>query len=151
MREPGIAWWPGKIKKGEVTQELASTLDLYNTCLGLAGVPIPTDRVMDGVDMSPILFGTGPGKRETMFYYRGDELFAVRKGQYKAHLQTAPGYATPKKPLKFEPHDPPLLFHLGSDPGEKINIATNHPEVIADIQRELEKHRAGLTPGKPQY
>jgi len=151
MREPGIAWWPGKIKAGVTTRQLASTLDLYNTCLGLAGVQVPTDRVIDGVDMSPILFGTGPSKRDLMLYYRGDELFAARKGSYKAHLQTASGYAEPGKPLKFEPHDPPLLFDLGSDPGEKFNIATNHPDVIADIEREVEKHRANLVPGKAQY
>src|SRR5262245_10470762 len=104
MREPGIAWWPGKIKGNVVTRELASSLDLYNTCLGLGGVAVPTDRAVDGVDMSPILFGTGPGKRDAMFYYRGDELFAMRKGAYKAHIRTAAGYAEPGKPLKFEPH-----------------------------------------------
>jgi arylsulfatase A-like enzyme len=151
MREPGIAWWPGKIKAGMITRELASSLDLYKTCLGLAGVPLPTDRILDGVDMSPILFGTGPGQRDLMFYYRGDELFAVRKGTYKAHLRTAAGYAEPGKPLKFESHNPPLLFELGSDPGERFNVATNHPDVMADIQREIEKHRAGLVPGKPEY
>jgi len=151
MREPGIAWWPGRIKPGLTTRELASSLDLYNTCLGLAGVPVPTDRVIDGVDMSPILFGTGPSKRNVMFYYRGDELFAVRKGTYKAHMRTAAGYAEPGRPLKFESHDPALLFELGSDPGERFNVATNHPDVIADIQREIEKHRVGLVPGKPQY
>ena len=43
------------------------------------------------------------------------------------------------------------MFDLGNDPGEKINIATNHPDVIAEIQRVVEKHRAGLVPGKPQY
>jgi arylsulfatase A-like enzyme len=151
MREPGIAWWPGGIKAGVTTRELASSLDLYNTCLGLAGVPVPTDRVVDGFDMSPVLFGTGPSKRDVMFYYRGDELSAVRKGTYKAHLRTAAGYGEPGKPLKFESHDPPLLFELGSDPGERFNVATNHPEVIADIQREIEKHRSALVPGKVQY
>ena len=67
------------------------------------------------------------------------------------HLQTAPGDTEPGKPLKFEPHDPPLLFELGPDPGEKFNVATNHPDVIADIQREVDKHRASLAPRKVQY
>jgi len=151
MREPGIAWWPGKIKAGQTTHELACSMDLFNTCLTLAGVEIPKDRVIDGVDMSPILFGNGHGQRETMIYYRGDELFAIRKGQFKAHFQTATGYARAGAKLEFEKHDPPLLFDLGVDPGEKVNVATNYPEVIADIQKELEKHRAGLVPGKAQY
>jgi len=151
MREPAIAWWPGRIKAGVVTRELASTLDLFNTCLGLVDVPFPKDRVMDGVDMSPILFGKGPSAREIMIYYRGDDLFAIRKGPFKAHFQTAPGYGSPGNPVKFEKHDPPLLFHLGHDPGEKFNIAKEHPEVVADFRKELEKHQAGVVPGKPQY
>src|SRR5262249_26403441 len=35
MREPGIAWWPGKIKAGTTTHELACSMDLFNTCLRL--------------------------------------------------------------------------------------------------------------------
>ena len=153
MREPAIALWPGKIKPGVLTRELACGMDLFNTCLVLAGVKVPTDRIIDGVDMSPILFGNGNGRslRDTMIYYRGDELFAIRKGQFKAHFQTAPGYGTPGNPVKFEKHDPPLLFDLGSDPGEKVNVAEDHPEVLVEIQRELEKHLAELVKGKPQY
>ena len=151
MREPGIAWWPGKIKPSRTTHELACSMDLFNTCLSLAGVPIPKDRVIDGVDLSPMLFSTGPGRRDSMIYYRGDELFAVRKGPFKAHFQTAPGYAPPGGQMTFEKHDPPLLFNLEQDPGEKFNVATNHSDVIAALQAEIEKHRAALVPGKAQY
>jgi arylsulfatase A-like enzyme len=150
LREPGIAWWPGKIKPG-VTRELACSMDLFNTCLTLAGVPIPKDRVMDGVDMAPILFGTGKSLRETMVYYRGDELFAVRKGPFKAHFQTAPGYAGNRVQETLEKHEPPWLFQLENDPSEKFDVAQDHPDVIADILREVEKHRTNLVPGKPQY
>jgi len=151
MREPAIAWWPGKIKAGITTSELACSMDLFNTSLKLAGAPLPTDRVMDGVDLSPILFGTGESLRDTMIYYRGDELFAVRKGPWKGHFTTANGYASPGNPLAFEQHDPPLLFNLEADPSERFDMAKEHPEVIADIRREVEKHRANLAPGKPQY
>jgi arylsulfatase A-like enzyme len=150
MREPGIAWWPGKIKPG-LTHELACSMDLFNTCLTLAGAPLPNDRIIDGFDLSPILFGSGKGKRDTMIYYRGDELFAVRKGTYKAHFQTAAGYPGNRVQLQFEPHDPPLLFDLAQDPSEKMNIAGEHPEVIADIRSIVEKHRAELKPGKAEY
>jgi arylsulfatase A-like enzyme len=151
MREPGIAWWPGRIAPGRTSHDLACSMDLFNTCLTLAGVPTPTDRVMDGVDMAPILFGKGPGFRNTMFYYRGDELFAVRKGRFKAHFQTAPGYGTQEHPLKFEKHDPPLLFDLEADPSEKFNLAAEHPQRVAEIIQEADKHRASLVVGKPQY
>ena len=147
MREPGIAWWPGKIKAGVINREIACSMDLFNTCLTLAKVPIPADRIIDGVDMTPMLLGKGPGTRNLMIYYNGDEVYAVRKGPYKAHYTTFSGYGkdAPQK------HDPPLLFHLPNDPGERFDVAAEHPDVVADIQREVEQYRAALVPGKRQY
>ena len=147
MREPGIAWWPSRIKPGAVTHELASTMDLFATALALAGAEVPTDRAIDGVDMSPILLGEGPSRRDVFFYYRGATLYAARKGPFKAHFitQGAYGAAGPEK------HDPPLLFHLAHDPAERFNVAAAHPEVIADVAEEVERHRATIVPVKSQF
>jgi arylsulfatase A-like enzyme len=151
MRVPAIAWWPDKIKPGSVTRELACSMDLFNTSLKLAGVPLPNDRILDGVDMSPILFGEGKSLRDTMFYYRGGELSAVRRGAFKAHFETAPGYASPGNPLTFQKHDPPLLFNVATDPSERFDIAVEYPDVIAEIQRVVEAHRAKLVAVAQQY
>jgi arylsulfatase A len=147
MREPAIAWWPGRIKAGVVNREMASSLDLFPTCLHLAGVPLPSDRVLDGFDMTPMLLGKGPSQRNVMIYYNGDEVYAIRKGPCKAHFITFSGYGkdTPAR------HDPPLLFHLPNDPGERFDVAAEHPDVVADIQQELKKHEVNLVPGKRQY
>ena len=147
MREPAIAWWPGKIKPNVVNHELACSMDLFNTSLSLAGTAIPSDRVIDGVDMRQMLLSKGPTQRDIIFYYRCDELFAVRKGSFKAHLITY-SRENSEAPQK---HDPPMLFQLGNDPGEKFDVAAEHPDVIADILREVKKHREDLVPGKPQY
>jgi arylsulfatase A-like enzyme len=53
--------------------------------------------------------------------------------------------------LKFEKHDPPLLFDLEADPSEKFNLAAEHPQRVAEIIQEADKHRASLVVGKPQY
>ncbi len=145
MREPAVCWWPGKIKPG-VVNDMGATMDLYTTILTLAGAEVPTDRVVDGLDLSPALFGTGPSPRETMFYYRGTKLYAVRKGPYKAHFFTRSGYGKDKEAR----HDPPLLYHLGHDPSEKYDVAKDHPEVIAGIQKEVALHLANLVPGEDQ-
>lgn len=145
MREPTILWWPGRIKPG-VVRDMGATMDLYTTILKLGGAEVPTDRVVDGLDLRPALFGTGPSPRQTMFYYRGTELYAVRKGPYKAHFVTQSGYRG-DKPVK---HDPPVLYHLEHDPSEKYDIAKDHPDVIADIMKEVAKHRATLKPGEDQ-
>ena len=105
-RVPAIALWPGKIKPGRVTSEMASGMDLFNTCLSLAGAPIPTDRPIDGVDMAPILFDNGASLRTVQYYYYGDQLYAVRKGAFKAHFITHDGYSKEKP----ETHEPPLLY-----------------------------------------
>jgi arylsulfatase A-like enzyme len=142
MREPGIAWWPGRVEPGVVNSGLATTMDLFVTSLALAGAPVPDDRPIDGVDMSPLLFGTGPSRRDVHFFYRGEQLFAVRKGWWKAHYRSKSGYGD--DPLVE--HDPPALYHLGLDPSERFDVAAQHPEVLAEIAREVERHRAGLTP-----
>ncbi|HPD30555.1 MAG TPA: sulfatase [Phycisphaerae bacterium] len=145
MREPGIAWWPGRIKAGQVTTALAGTMDLFPTFVRLAGGEIPKDRVLDGVDMGPVLFGTGPGNRNIHFYYRGQRLMAVRKGPWKAHLITQDGYGK-----NIETHDPPLLFQLEQDPSERFDVAKEHPDVVADLLAEIERHKATVQPVKCQ-
>ncbi|GAB4147794.1 MAG: sulfatase [Planctomycetaceae bacterium] len=138
MREPTLAWWPGTISAGTISQELGSTMDIYTTALKLAGVELPNDRIIDGVDLRSVLKGTGHSPRKTVFYYRGTQIMAVRKGPFKAHFATRPGYGAPRA-VK---HDPPLLFHLEHDPSEKYNIAKDHPEVIQEIQQEVKAHLA---------
>lgn len=142
MREPTVAWWPSKIRARSVSQGLASTMDIFTTALTLAGVPIPEDRVIDGVDLRPVLFETGPSQRETVFYYRGQTLMAVRKGPFKAHLITQPAYGRGKRVT----HDPPVLYHLEHDPSERFDVSQDHPDVIADIQLAIAEHKAALKP-----
>lgn len=62
-RVPLIARWPGKIAAGVVISELTSSLDWFPTILNLAGVKLPTDRKIDGVDMHDVLFAQGPFPR----------------------------------------------------------------------------------------
>lgn len=146
MREPSLAWWPGKIKAGSTSQGLGSTMDLFTTSLLLAGKEIPKDRVIDGKDLRPVLFDQGKPERESLFYYRGQRLMAVRKGPWKMHLFTQNAYGQ-REPVK---QDPPVLYHLDHDPGEQFNIASDHPEVISEINQLIEAHRKDLVVAKSQ-
>jgi arylsulfatase A len=146
MRVPAIAWWPGRIKAGAVTHELAANLDLLPTCAALAGALLQKERVLDGADMAPILFGPGKSKREAFFYYRDTGLYAVRKGAWKAHWITRSGYGEDGP----ERHAPPSLYNLEVDPSERFDVAREHAEVVADLTRERDRHVAAMVPGKPQ-
>ncbi|MCX6886385.1 MAG: sulfatase [Verrucomicrobia bacterium] len=142
MRVPGIAWWPGKIKAGVVNTNLASLLDIFPTAIKLAGAKLPEDRAIDGVDLGDVLFKGASSPPRTLFFYRGTRIFAARKDHWKIHLFTQKGYGQPKP----DTHEPPLLFDLDADPGESFNVAGSHPEVVAELLREVEKHRATVVP-----
>ena len=144
-RVPGIAHWPGKIQPG-VTHNIADAMDLYATALKLGGAEIPNDRPVDGIEMTSLLF-EGKAHRDTQFYYYGEEVYAVRKGKWKAHFATHNGYS--KDPV--EKHEPPLLFDLQEDPGERFNLASEHPDVVAELKKIAEAHRSTITRGKLQY
>jgi arylsulfatase A-like enzyme len=142
MREPTIAWWPGHIDAGQVCRELGCTMDIFTTCIRLAGAPIPDDRPIDGLDLSPVLLGSGPSPRDQMYFYRGTQLMAARLGPWKAHYFTQDAYGPNAN--QRQAHDPPLLFHLERDPGERRNVAVDHAEVLADIQTLVDRHRSDL-------
>ena len=78
-----------------------------------------------------------------MFYYHGEECYAVRSGMYKAHFKTKTSYTGQKEAVT---HDPPLLFHLGHDPSEEYDIAKQHPDVIAAIRKRKSEHEASIEP-----
>jgi len=140
MRVPGIVWGPGFVKPSQVISQPASLMDLFTTCTLLGGGEVPKDREIDGVDLRPVLKAEGPSPRDDVFYYRGQQLFAARVGDFKAHFLTQAGYGEPK-PVA---HDPPLLFNLKVDPSETTNVAQGHPEIIAKIREVVDRHRAGL-------
>jgi arylsulfatase A len=159
MREPTIFWWPGKIKPA-VVMDMGTTMDLLPTFCTLSGTELAADRVYDGYDISPLLMGTGKSERETVFYYRGEQIYAIRKGDFKAHFiiqleygnPTAHPITNPSIELKNSATilDQPLLYNVNVDPGERFNIADDHPEIIAEIRKVLEKHRAGVVPVENQ-
>ncbi len=147
VRVPCLAWWPGTVAPGRTTPDLASELDLFPTCLDLASAKIPEDRPIDGFSLAPLLRGMGQSPRTCLFYYHGADLFAVRRGPWKLHLKTVnPGSGDEK----VKTHNPPLLFHLTTDPSEQFNVADRHPDVVEQILKEIDDHRRGVKPGPPQ-
>ena len=145
MREPTIFWGPGRVRPG-VVQEMGSTLDIFPTFLDLARHPMPDDRAYDGGSLAPVLTGRGHSPRQEMYYYQGQQLYAVRQGEFKLHFTTRTE-GTGEKPTQ---HDPPLLFHLGHDPGEKFDVAAEYPEVVAAISNLAEEHVNSFTPPESQ-
>ncbi|MDQ3623343.1 MAG: sulfatase-like hydrolase/transferase, partial [Verrucomicrobiota bacterium] len=114
MREPTIAWWPGKIPAGTETNQVTGMMDILPTFVKLAGGKVPEDRKIDGGDIWPLLAGEPSAKspHEVCYYFRGLTLEAVRSGPWKLHLSRAE------------------LYHLDRDIGESANVAAGNPEVV---------------------
>lgn len=143
MRVPTIICWPGQLHgEGSDCAAMGSTLDLLPTFVSQAGGKLPEDRVYDGVDLSPVLRGQTDSPRQTMLYYRGEEVWALRMGPYKAHFKSRSGYGRQQAQV----HETPLLYHLERDPSEKRNIARRHPEVIERMRSYLAAHRKTIKP-----
>jgi arylsulfatase len=169
---PGIVRWTGHVPAGRVTHEIASTMDLFMTIAGLVGAKLP-DVKLDGTDIAPLLLGEANSRgRETFWYYSGDELQAVRQGDWKLHLPHeylevagAPGRGG--KPSNFDQIKPAAievsgirgiasrhgyrvesmgltLYNLKDDPGERTDVAGKHPEVVKRLQAVAAEARADL-------
>jgi arylsulfatase A-like enzyme len=135
QRVPTIFWGPGTITPGLVT-DLGSTLDIINTFGAMAGAAVPSDRKMDGYDLSPVLKGTGSSPRTQFFYWGFGELHAVRSGSWKLHIQQ-------REPVNYgniAEMEGPELYHLEADISEKYDRAASEPEIVASLQSLIEDH-----------
>ncbi len=144
-----LARWPGRIPAGTVSDELAISFDLLPTFAALSGAAMPSDRVIDGKDIRPLLLGseTEPTPHLAYFYYFMTHLNAVRSGRWKLHVARKGGrYPTYERNPVLE------LYDLHSDVGETRNVAKDFPQVVDRLQALLELARSdlgdGLRPGK---
>lgn len=124
MREPTVIRWPGRIPAGKDNDQLMTAMDLLPTFARLAGAELPTDRVIDGKDVWPVLAGEADSPHDAFFYHGGNTLRAVRSGDWKLHLKG----------------DRPVALHdLARDIGEKKNVLADNGKVADQL---LEKAAA---------
>jgi len=150
-RVPFLARWPGRIAPGGVCTEAAMNTDLFPTALALAGLALPTDRAIDGLDLTGLLTRPGtPSPHERLFYYHQGELEGVREGRWK-YFRSVNHYVWPMpvnaKTGRMSEHTTgplPLLFDLQTDPGEAYNVADRHQDVAARLAAAIEDWDAGL-------
>ncbi|XP_067934929.1 N-acetylgalactosamine-6-sulfatase-like [Watersipora subatra] len=168
LHEPGIAWWPGKIEAGRVVRQSATVMDFMATLADFANISLPDDRQLDSMSLRAALT-LGTEVIRPVYYYRGNELMALRYGLYKAHLWTwTNGMTEFNHGINFcqgeevegvTTHNQtnhtsqPIIFHLGRDPGEKYPLkvaSAEYKQAWADIKEQVVKHQSTMVPAKPQ-
>ena len=146
QRVPCVVRWPGRIAAGSTCDQIAATLDLLPTFANLAGGRAPTDRVLDGKNIWPLLAGKKGAKspHEAFYYYQMDQLQAVRSGKWKLFVEMSSKKRNWGKP---EGASPLQLYDLEADIAESSNVADDHPEVVQRLLALADKARAELGDG----
>jgi arylsulfatase A-like enzyme len=133
LRVPFVAWWPGQLPAGVVTDEFLTSLELFPTLAAVAGGKTPAGVKLDGFDLLPILRGEKKSPRTEMFWERRSER-AARVGNWK-------WVSTPKGGG---------LFDLSRDLGEKNDLSGVQPEIAAKLKQSFEAWRQQMEAAEPR-
>ena len=145
LRVPFLARAPGRLPAGAVRSGPVTLEDIFPTVSGLAGVPVPADRTLDGRDISPLLRGEGAAPDRYLYFSHRRKVTAVRSGRWKLHLrERAPdkkGRARKSRVL-----DPPQLYRMDTDPSEQHDMAASEPDVVDRLRRSAESYAERIEP-----
>ncbi len=140
VREPTVMKWPGHIPGGKVCDKMASTIDILPTLAEITGAGIP-GKPIDGVSILPLMKGkqdTTP--RDEFFYYYNGELRAIRKDKWKLFFpHNSRSYEGMKPGKDGCPGKTKILkvglelYDLENDPGERNNLASQHPDIVENL------------------
>lgn len=136
FRVPCIMRWPGMIEGGIVSDEIVTSMDFLPTLAKFAGGSIPTDRMIDGLDLSHFILNPKEeaSPRDTFFYFVAENLTAVRSGKWKLHVWR-------HKNAVWE------LYDLEKDVSETTNVIEEYPEVAERLNQLIEECRVDLGDG----
>jgi len=124
IRVPFFLRWPGRVRPGSEFRAPVSTLDIVPTLLAAAGVEPGADWLpFDGVDLLPWLAGERDDPPHAILFWEHEHIRAARRGDWKAYWTGPVG-----EPVKHE------LYDLSADPGERTDLAGEHPEVLEELR-----------------
>jgi arylsulfatase A-like enzyme len=132
QRVPMIVRWPGRVAAGVESDEPAMNTDLFPTLLSLAGLPLPTDRVIDGEDLTAFLEGRAEDPHEAIYFFPVLDTLpgAVRSGHFK-YLRSTGDVGRDRSHLSRVDLDE-----------EGHELSALHPEEAASLEAALEEMRA---------
>ncbi|HEX5790641.1 MAG TPA: sulfatase [Luteolibacter sp.] len=144
IREPTLMWWPGRIPAGAVCSEVAATIDVMPTLVGLCGGKLP-ERKIDGRDIWPLMSGAKDAKSPHDAYVLMHGPGTVRSGKWKFYPWPE-GQDKSKSGKAGAPAstEPVQLYDTVADISETTNVAAQHPDVVARLQAAYDAHCAEI-------
>jgi uncharacterized sulfatase len=118
---------------------MSMNFDLFPTCLQLASVPLPGDRIIDGKDIMPVLSAAAPSPHEALYFYDTRTLLAVRHQDWKYHRRFRTDNAG-----YFPLRQGPFLFNLETDPNESYSLLESEPRIGAELSALLDAWEAQI-------
>jgi arylsulfatase A len=141
-RVPLLARWPGVIPAGLTSDAIGMNIDLLPTLLAAAGKPLPTGVELDGRDLTPVLTRRrAPSPHEALVLFNNEQVAAIRTQRWKYVARAY--YRGFNVPLGSRGD---LLFDISADPSEAYNLASAHPDVVADMTARLKRAQALFEP-----
>lgn len=129
IRVPMFIKWPAQIAPNTVIDTPVAHVDLLPTLAAAAGADLPTDRVIDGIDIMVEATGDGLIQRPNdAIYWQSGTYRVVRAGDWKLQVDAR--------------QEKTWLFDLAADPTEQSNLAATRPEKVAELQALLDAHHA---------
>ena len=132
---PFMAKWPAQINPGTSMDAPIHHNDIYSTIAAAAGVQVPQDRKIDGVDLLPYIRNEVEGEpHHTLFWREGHQQAVLHKG-WKLISAEQSNLPQPAPRAKW-------LFNLALDPTEQNNLAADNLEKVAELETLLAAHNA---------
>ncbi|MCT2532012.1 sulfatase-like hydrolase/transferase [SAR92 clade bacterium H231] len=132
---PFMAKWPAQINPGTSMDAPIHHNDIYSTIAAAAGVQVPQDRKIDGVDLLPYIRNEVEGEpHQTLFWREGHQQAVLHKG-WKLISAEQSNLPQPAPRAKW-------LFNLALDPTEQNNLAADNLEKVAELETLLAAHNA---------
>jgi len=142
IRVPMIAWWPGKITTSSETNEIANTIDFLPTFVAVASGNIDKKHAIDGIDISPILFGSKETMNRPTLFWEISERYK-KSGNYKnttdIRMQPAANQIARNGKWKLLAHKgiSSELYNVEEDPYERWNLIKTYPKIAKKLHTEL--------------
>jgi len=146
MREPTLAWWPGKVPAASTCDAVAGNIDLLPTFAAMGAASLPQGVQIDGRDISQLLLGKSQqSPREAHYFFSSNRLEAVRSGPWKLAIARQSENMGGPKPFGAPAVEfTPTLFNLDTDIGEAHDVAPEHPDVVERLQKLIAVMNADL-------